>query len=272
MSNKRVLFSLAALFTCWSGLFAQESDAQRHLRHVTKHYQVGVGNVNILDTYLSQEKYRGTGLTLLSLRESRKEGSSWSTLIQNQLHLSTAKDRAGNESMLEGSYNFMWGRYYRWKLMNDCLHLQAGAMANLGMGFLYNTRNTANNPAQGRLSLNVMPSGIAAYHFTLWKRQWQVRYELELPLLGVMFSPNYGQSYYEIFSLGNYDHNVVPTTFVAAPSFRQQLGISCVISRGLTLSIGYLGDWQQAQVNNLKQHVYHNAVMLGIVKNVTIIK
>lgn len=271
MRNKNVWQLIFILLTCCGSIHAQVDDSQQG-RQVMSHYQLGYGAVNVLDTYLSQEKYRGNGITLLSLREARKEGSSWSTLIQNQFHLSTSKDRAGNESMLEGSYNYMWGRYYAWEMLNGQFRLQAGAMANLGLGFLYNTRNSSNNPAQGRLSLHVMPSGIASYHFILWKLKWKVRYELELPLFGVMFSPNYGQSYYEIFSQGNYDHNVVPTTFVSAPNFRQQLGVECTVCRGLTLSLGYLGDWQQASVNNLKQHIYHNAVMLGVVKRMTILK
>jgi len=225
-----------------------------------QHYQLGVGPTRILDTYLSQEKFSGTGITFMSSNMAGKVYSPWTTLWQHMVNLSTNKDRSKDGTELEGAYHLSFGRYYGWHLYGDRWTLQAGGLADIGLGFIYNTRN-GNNPAQARLGLQLCPSAITMYHL----RRFTLRYAIDLPLLGVVFSPNYGQSYYEIFSKGNYDHNAVPTTFVSAPSFRQQLTAIWHCSDRLSLSLGYLGDYDQLKVNNLKRHVLSHRIMMGVV-------
>jgi len=245
-------------------------------KKVTNSQMIGFGPTKVLDTYLSAEHFSGTGLTYLSHTERRKpklsdsiEYSKFTTIIEHEANLAFVSDRAENKSQLEGAYNLYLGKFYGWNLFDNRLTLQAGGMMNATLGFIYNTSN-GNNPAQARAAINIMPTGIATYHFQLGRIPFTARYELALPLCGLRFSPNYGQSYYEIFSRGNYDHNVVPTTFVSAPEWRQLLTIDARLSKRLTLRLGYLGNMQQHHVNNLRQHVYTHRVLIGFTKTFSV--
>ena len=117
---------------------------------------------------------------------------------------------------------------------------------------------------QARAYLNIAPNASARYLFNIRKMRAAVQYEVALPLLGVLFSPNYGQSYYELFSKGNYDHNIVFTTPFNAPTLRQMLSFDFTVKDHI-FRIGYLGDFQQAKVNSLKYHAYSHLIILGYV-------
>ena len=224
---------------------------------------LGFGRSNILDTYLSPEIYTGPEISYLSHTTYRKEGRHWSTQVVNRGSLTYADNRSGDGREMAGAYNFGYGRHYNWDLRGGDINIKAGLMAEMMLGFIYNTRNS-NNPAQARANFCLSPNASAQYKFSLHNRLYILRYELNIPLIGLMFSPNYGQSYYEIFSRGNYDHNIVVTWPGNAPSMRQMLTVDFKLGRR-TFRIGYLGDFQQARVNQLKQHVYSNAIVLGMV-------
>ena len=260
MKTLKLLFLFALI--PYTALWAQPADS---LKVITRSTMVGIGGTNVLDTYLSQEHFSGLGVSFLSTIERQRPGKRWSTLMEHEGNLSFVKDRAKSKEELEGAYNFYWGKLYSWQLCDNRLKLQAGGVVNTSLGFIYNTAN-ANNLAQARAQLSVMPTGVATYRFTLWGCPLMARYELNLPLAGIMFSPNYGQSYYEIFTRGNYDHNIVPVTFVSAPEWRQLLTVDAQLSRTLTLRIGYLGNMQQSKVNNLRRHVYTHRFLIGITK------
>lgn len=246
------------------------ADTIRSGKTITNTQMIGIGGVDILDTYLSNEKYSGTELRYISHTIREREGRRWSRMLVHQGSITSSTNRADNGNEIGGTYNFTYGVHYNWNLMQGRLNLKAGAQADIGVGFLYNTRNS-NNPAQARAALDISPSAAATYRFRLWDRPFSVRYEASAPLFGVMFSPNYGQSYYEIFSRGNYDHNVVPTTIASTPSLRQMLTFDFTLGR-TTFRLGYLGDFRQAKVNNLKYHSYSNMFMIGIVRHFKITK
>ena len=151
---------------------------------ITRSTMLGFGRTNVLDTYLSAEHFKGGGLSFLTTIERQRPDKRWSTLMEHEANLSTVKDRADSQKELEGAYNFYWGKLYSWQLLDNRLKLQAGGLLNASLGFIYNTSNS-NNPAQARLHLNIMPTGVATYHFNLWHKQFTARYELALPLCAV---------------------------------------------------------------------------------------
>jgi hypothetical protein len=133
-------------------------------RLTTQTYQLGIGGTNILDTYLSQEKFSGVGVTFLATREWQKADSRWSTMMEHEANFASTDDRADKRTELQGDYTLLVGRYYSWQW--NRLKLQAGGMTTLNAGVIYNLSNT-NNPAQARFSLQLMPAATAAYDITL---------------------------------------------------------------------------------------------------------
>lgn len=268
----KTINNLFILVCCWlaSSLSTHAQTSGESAKVITSSRMIGIGGTNVLDTYLSQEHFSGTGLSFVATVERKRPQRKWSTLMEHEANLSLVHDRADSRKELEGAYNFYWGKLYNWQLLDNRLTLQAGGVANASLGFIYNTANS-NNPAQARAHLNIMPTGVAAYRFTLFNKPMVARYELNLPLAGIMFSPNYGQSYYEIFNRGDNDHNVVLTSFACAPEWRQMLTLDANLTGSWALRIGYLGNYQQYHVNHLKQHVYTHRFLIGFTRRFSII-
>ena len=205
---------------------------------------IGWGYVDMLDTYLSPERYKGWQVNYLSHTTHEREDRRISTLSVQQGSFAHADNRSGNANEMQAMYHFAYAWHYNWHFLNQRLNVKAGGMLNTHLGMLYNARNS-NNPMQAKVGLNVAPSVMASYRFSIKNKPLTVRYEADAPLLGMMFSPNYGQSYYEIFSEGNYDHNIVVTHPVNALSLRQMLTLDFSLYK-TTFRIGYLGNYQQA--------------------------
>lgn len=265
-------FSLSAiiLFTTSTPTLAQ--DTLRSNKVITNTQMLGIGAVNTLDTYLSPEEYTGTELRYIS-HSVRENGTKLSRELVHQAQILSVRNRRENNNELGGFYNFQYNWQYalgQWNVGEGELRLKVGGGVDTRLGFLYNMRNS-NNPAQAYGQVNIAPNAVAAYRFRLRNLPFQLRYEVQVPLLGLAFSPNYGQSYYEIFTRDNYDHNLVVTSPVSAPSLRQLLTLDFTV-RHTTFRVGYLGDYQQAKINQLRQHVWSNLLVLGIVRKFSINK
>ena len=287
------LISIAALLlggtvvaAASNGDGSHNSISRQQAQYKTNALMIGIGHTNILDTYLSPEKYRGTNLTFLSHTRRENDSTVWVNQFRHEGNVAYANNRSGNGGEMAGCYTFGYSLLHKWTidLWHHPLRLLAGGTAATNIGFVYNTRN-GNNPANARLSLNIEPTigfdypigrashtrGISMHPGACAHFPVILHYEASAPLFGLMFSPNYGQSYYEIFNRGNYDHNCVPTTFGSTPSFRQMLTVDFRLAR-TTWRIGYMGNYEQSHVNNLKTHTYTHSIVIGVVKRFRTIK
>lgn len=243
----------------------------KSFRPTTHQWLFGIGRLNVLDTYLSPLEYTGTELSVLhrSEREARWGGRRVTVtglFAGRGAYLHSPTDD-GKE--WEGSFSAAGGWHYN---LRPCegLRLGVGGLMEATAGFTYNTRN-GNNPAQGQLAADVALSLLAQYDFRIARRGCSARMQLDAPLGGVMFTPDYGQSYYEIFSLGHRHRNVRPTWVGNAPSARLLTTLS-VRLLGATFSVGYVADVRQSHVNHLKRHAWHNQFVVGYVRRLVLFR
>lgn len=268
--KQKFIMLLIALGTFLS-VGAQE-DSLRATRYVMRSTLFGVGHSNVFETYLSPLEYTGTEVRFLheSMRMTRLLGGKVSGQSLIQVNASYNKNISQTAEMYAGLVNWSYALHYQFRMNNDKLKILVGPMLDLNGGVVYNRRNS-NNPAQAKAYGGLGASGMLIYKFRIARYPLTVRYQANLPLLGVMFSPEYGESYYEIFSLGNGGRNVVFTSLHNNPSLRQMVTLDFPI-RNVTMCVGYVCDIQQSKVNNLKSHAYSHNFMIGFVRNLYLLR
>lgn len=258
--TKRILL-LTHLFLC--SLFA---GAQEY----TISNLFGFGYSNQLDTYLSPMEYTGYQLSFLNARERMTHMAGGRISFQSLLQgaYSRTQNPARSAIARGGRLAYDAGWHYHWKL-SDRLSLKAGGLVGADMGFLYIARNS-NNPAQGRLGIDISASAGGRYKFKIRKLPVQINYQADFPLMGCMFSPQFGQSYYDI-SEGSRDHNVCFSYPGNALCFRHLLTMDLEFSRA-SLRFGYMGDVRQSHVNSIRMHDINHSFMIGYVRYLKLVK
>lgn len=235
-------------------------------RYVNRAVMYGVGAANVFDTYLSPQEY--TGIEFRISRETMRMTGLFdgNVSLQNflQAHLSYTHNRVDNNNTFAGLVNWNYGLHYQFRV-TDNFKLLAGGLADMNLGFAYNLRN-GNNPANAKAYINLAASGMAIWKLRIRNYPLTLRYQANLPFMGVMFSPNYGQSYYEIFTLGEHSGVVQFTSLHNQPAIRQMLSADIPVG-GIKMRFSYLWDVQQAHVNKIKSHTYSHVFMVGFVRD-----
>ena len=163
-------------------------------RIVVKSSQIGVTLLNNLDTYLSNYNHKGVGLTYSHEAFRNASTGNYHWKYQKQLNITAGYALQGSSMQYTALINYNWSGYHPFKVTKG-LTLLAGAQIQLEGGALYNPAG-GNNPAAAKLRTALAASGMAIYHFPVRGNNWIARYQLDIPLMGAMFAPEFGQSYY----------------------------------------------------------------------------
>ena len=220
--------------------------------------------LNNLDTYLSGYNYRGAGYHYNheNFRDARfgKHKLKYQTHFSGILGATELYDSKQYSLLLKSS----WSAYKPYR-MSERLQLLAGAQMQLSGGALYIPTN-GNNLVSAKMRTSLAASAMAIYKIPLRKNRITTRYQIDVPLVGIAFSPAFGQSYYEIFGLGNYDNILHVVHPFNAPSWRHTLSADIPLGKRTTLRASYIADIFQSDINELRTHIYSHTFSIGFVK------
>ena len=257
--------------SCGDGGIAKHivTDTIRPERIVVSCSQFGVTLLDNLDTYLSNYSHKGLGLNYAHevFRNARTGNYKWKYQRLFNATAGYAIQRSNLQVTALSSQS--WSGFHPFEVAKG-LTLLAGAQIQLEGGALYSLSN-GNNPVAAKLRTALAASGMAIYHFAGRRSEWIARYQVDIPLAGIMFAPEFGQSYYEIFGLGHAKGIIAFTHPGNNPSWRHMLSLDIPI-KATTLRIAYVADIYQSRINDINCHIYRNTFSFGFTRTIFKIK
>ena len=271
----RIIALLAALLALPCALHAQKGETETIApnRVIVKCSSLGFATMNNLDTYLSGYNHEGAALAFTHEKIRNTHTDAKSPKLRTFFSADFGTAELHGNTQLAGTASYNRGKYYP-IFSTGKLQLLAGAQLEIGGGALYLPSNS-NNPVSVKARATAGASAMALYHIATKSGRGTLRAQIDAPLVGVMFAPEFGQSYYEIFSLGDYKNSIALTHPLNAPSMRATLSADIPFTlwqKSATVRVSYIADIFQSEINDIRTHLYHHAFTIGFVKTLYKIK
>ena len=257
------------LFICSALSVAAQSDPKDEPWSTNESTMIGIGGYNLRDTYLSPGtdiNYTGWMARILNDRMKVTRLAGYKISRQQMINVEFGSTTNGAETSREyaGFVDYSLGYHYRFtNLPVPGLKILTGASARINGGFIYNTRNS-NNPVSGKGDFDLNLSAMAIYGFKIKNFPLTLRYQMEIPVAGVLFSINKGQPYY-FLSQGDTDGIIRFSSFHNKFAMKNYFTLDIPVA-SFTVRTGYMNSMYRTDVNGIKTHVLSNAFMIGIVK------
>ena len=152
-----------------------------------------------------------------------------------------------------GFVTYNLGYLYRFKNTPiDGLNLLAGSSVRAAAGCIYNTRN-GNNPVSGKADIDLNLSGMAIYNFHIGNYPLTLRYQMEVPFAGILFSVHKGQPYYFVSQEGYTDGLTKITSLGNKFMMKNYFSLDFPVG-AFTVRVGYLNNIYRTDINDIKTH------------------
>lgn len=253
------IFVCLVFFLVVCSVLSQSNDTQKY-RLVARETNIGLGELRLNDPYLSPISYSGFSLRADYLTRSfvSVNNSKWSYQLQFDGSLGLLSNPTGSASMLYAATQLGWGMNYHIRLSNG-FQILTGGLVDGQFGLKWLSRNV-NNPVNMDMAINLNAVAEARYDFSLWKQQLRFCIRLQSPVVGTMFVPVLGASYYEMFGLGNMEHTIHFSSLYNKRTLNSNINLQIPL-RKITLLVGVATDNRLYKANQL---VYrHNASYLS---------
>lgn len=247
-ANKLFFLVLFVLVRLSAGLSAQDTLSSVQMQ--SRDTQWGMGLAEIHDSYLSGLVYAGLNMQYTSevaafLTKDRTDYVYW---YRSNTRFGLLFNPAVTSMMQSYRYEQALGLNYRGGFLKHT-GIQAGLFADIGLGAKYISRNI-NNPFNLDFYTNLNLSAGGIYPYEILGKTVYFQWRLQVPVAGIMFVPENGASYYEMFSFNHFDHS-----FHFA-SLHNQVGMKADFSARFTLlkrdlTLGYRAETLRYSANLL---------------------
>lgn len=259
MRGKSLIINLLLIASC---ALANAAECDTVSRPVTQIYSLEIGGISTLDTYLSPLRYGGvscaaTGLWTKAMPFSPK----WTMDFDARAEAGRSLSPSQNSLQLDIFAQFVWGMNRRWQLPGRVM-LSIGTAIDIEGGVLYMPRNS-NNPASAKCRLSLNKRFAASWPFKIGNLPILLSDRVTIPTIGALFSPAYGEPYYEIY-LGN--HSGLVHFGWCGNNFCLDNLLAVTLDFGRTaMQLGYRFRCSTSYVNHLNTELFTNAFSIGVI-------
>lgn len=261
MIRQLTIFALTCLLAL--SLRAEVTDSVAPLRPVSSMFTAEVGHATLLDTYLTPNRYTGIHMALgyTATQATGFAPDRWVRQLHVGVDYAPVKNPTGNRTMHSLMAEGRWSLMHLWPGWRPGVRILAGGNTTFRGGAVYNPSGS-NNVVSARIHWSVGAAAMLVWNTRLGRVPATFSYSLSLPLAGVFFSPEYDESYYEIY-LGNHRHLAHFGWWGNRFDIDHCLSMDLHLG-GTTVRVGYRGRCERSWVSHIDTRLATHSLVIGV--------